>query len=552
MTELLTVIAIIFVVAAPFLLLADYLRLPTAPALIVSGLVAGMFIDPALKLDIARLGIALLVFTFAARIQTTDVRTVVADSEVVALVQLAVLGGLGFGLGYLVGLTPGEAMFIGIAAAISSSLVGSSLFLPGELEHIHDRLSESIHAIQDFAALFILLIVSAGVFEIDPIATQIGYGVLLLIGAVAINRYLFDLMGRFSGKSTESLIVSTVALLLVFLGLAEYLGLSIVVGAFAAGLAIKYDFTNYSEMINGLESISDFFAAIFFITVGSLVTMPDMEGIVLTVVLIGLVGVVKPAITIWLVIQRGYERRTATLTGFNLDQVGEFALIIAIEALVLNLLTESVFNAIILAAAVTLITSSFTRVYEERIYRILVNAGLLGEHGRRFERSSDVADDLQEHVIIVGYGRHGRRLVAVCEDHDQPYVVIESNPALLDELRRGCQNYVFGDVIERHSREMAHVDEAMLIISTIDTKPVNNEIIRLSEQLDVIIRTKSISTAKGYLDQGALYVSVSDLLAADRLADRFEALLEGTLDRESFRADMVDGEAIDRRDPTGH
>ena len=35
MTELLTTISIIFIIAGPFLLLANYLRLPTAPALIV-------------------------------------------------------------------------------------------------------------------------------------------------------------------------------------------------------------------------------------------------------------------------------------------------------------------------------------------------------------------------------------------------------------------------------------------------------------------------------------------------------------------------------------
>ena len=545
MTELLTTIAVIFIIAGPFLLLANYLRLPTAPALIVAGLVASPIVDPELKLEIARLGIALLVFTFAVRIQTTDAQTVVADSEIVALGQLAVLWVLGFGAGLLLGLSSEQAIYLGIAAAISSSIAGSTLFLPGNLDLVHDRLSESIHSIQDFMALFILLVVSAGAFALDPIANQLGYGVMLLLAAIAINRYLFDLIGRISGGADESMLIGTVALLILFLGAAESVGVSIVVGAFAAGVAVQHDPVTYSGVINGLDSINDFFAAIFFITVGALVTLPTADVIGMTLALVILAGIVKPALTIGLLMYRGYERRTATLTGFNLDQVGEFALIIAIEALVLGLLLQSVFDAIILAAAITLITSSFTRYYDEEIYHILANRGLLGRHGETVERWSSVPGSLDDHIVIVGYGRHGRRLVEACEEYDQSYVVIESNPARIDDLQAECQAYVFGDVIERKTVEKAKLADAKLLISTADSRPVNEHVISFTDQVDVIVRTKDRASAREFLDRGALYVGVSDLLAADRLEERFEALLDGEYDRETLRREQL--EAVDAR-----
>ena len=535
MTELLTTISIIFIIAGPFLLLANYLRLPTAPALIIAGLVAGGFVDETLKLEIARLGIALLVFTFAVRIQTTDVQTAIGDTEVVALGQIAVLGALGFGAGLLFGLPPEQAIYLGIAGAISSSIAGSTLFLPGDLDLVHDRLSESIHSVQDFMALFLLLVVSAGVFELDPIAAQLGYGVMLLVAAIAVNRYVFDLIGRFAGGADESMLIGTIALLLLFLGAAEFLGVSIVVGAFAAGVAVQHDPVRYNGVINGLGSINDFFAAIFFITVGALVTVPTLDVIALTLVLVGIVGVVKPAMTIALLMYKGYERRTATLTGFNLDQVGEFALIIAIEALFLGLLVPSVFEAIILAAAITLITSSFTRYYDEEIYHGLANVGLLGRHGKTVERWSHVPDDMADHIVIVGYGRHGRRLAETCEDNGQPYVVIESNPALREDLASECEAYVFGDVIEPKTLAKARLTDARLVISTADTRPVNEHVVSFADRVDVIVRTKDRASAREFLERGAFYVSVSDLLAADRLDERFESLLAGEFDTETLR-----------------
>ena len=540
MTELLTTIAIIFIVAGPFLLLAKLFRLPTAPALIISGLLAGVFIDPELKIEIARLGIALLVFTFAIKIQTTDIQTAIADSEVAALAQISIIGSAGFGIGLLLGLDPEQAIFLGIAAAISSSIMGSTLFLPGSHDVVHDKLSESIHSIQDFTGLFVLLIVSAGVYQFDPIAQQLGYGVILLLAAILVNRYLFELIGRFARRANESVLIAVIAMLLLFLGAAELLGISIVVGAFAAGLAVKHDSVHYSGVFNGMDSINDFFAAIFFITVGSLVTWPDFDVIVMASVLVVLVGVVKPAITIAVLIYMGYERRTATLTGFNLDQIGEFALIIAIEALFLGLLIDSLFEAIILAAALTMVTSSFTRRYDEEIYHLLANTGLLGHHGRSVERWSEVPESLTDHIVIVGYGRHGRRLIEVCEDNDHPYVVIESNPALLEDMKNDCEAYVFGDLIERRTVEKARLTAARMVISTADTRPVNERVLRFAEQVDVIVRTKDRQSAREYLQRGAVYVAVSDLLAADYLEGRLSRLIAGDIDGDELRDELID------------
>ena len=535
MTELLTALAVIFIVAGPFVLLANRLQLSAVPALIVSGLIAGLFIEEDLELALARLGIALLVFTFAVKIHTESVRTVVTDPEIVSITQAVIVGALGFAGGVLVGLTPEQSLYVGIAAALSSTIVGTALFQSPRKDLVRDRLSASINSVQDLLAIFVLLILGAGAFAADPIATQLGYGVMLLVAAVVVNRYCFDWIARLAKGSDESMLIGIIALLIVFLAIAEYVGISIVVGAFAAGIAIRDDPVAYSNVLNGLESVKDFFAAIFFVTVGALVTIPTLEALVVALLLFVLTALVKPAIIIALLILNGYDRRSATLVGFDLDHVGELGIIVAIEALVLGILATTVFDGIILAAAVTMILSSFTWYYDEELYRFLVSHGLLGRARHTVDDWNTVPADLEDHVVIVGYGRQGRRLVTFCEEVDHPYVVVENDPALLDDLRADCTHYVLGDAIEAETWQAARLTDARLVVSTVTTKPLTDHLLSFTDAVDVIVRTEDVTAAPAYIDRGAVYVSIADLLAADHLAEQIEALIDGRYDPAQLR-----------------
>ncbi len=576
---LLTALAILFVIAGPLLLIAKAVRLSVIPSLILAGLFVGQLdiIDEGLMLELARLGIAFLVFTFSVQIHTERVRMVVSDSEVVAIIQALVLGVLGVIFALTAGvalelatfadvgldepLTIEQALFVGIAAALSSTIVGTALFTKPKTDIVHDYLSSEIDSFNDLLAVFLLLVVSAGTFTLDPVATQLGYGVILLATAIVVNRYLFGVIERFAGGSDESMLISIVALLIGFLGAAEFLETSIVVGAFAAGIAVRDNPVEYSEVFNGLTSIREFFVAIFFATVGALVTLPSPTAIaneptaaIIPVVpvatialgLIILTVVIKPIVTVALLVYHGYDRRSATITGFDMDHVGEFSVIVAIEALVLGLLIEPVFEAIILAAAVSMLLSNLTHNYDDEIYRIMVARGWLGKPYHTVDDWNTVPDGISNHVVIVGYGRQGRRLVEFCEGRDQPYVVIENNPQMLPNLRANCDAYVLGDALEPETIDVANLKEAQLIISTAESKPLTEHFLSVAGTVDVIVRTRELPMAAELIERGAVYVIVPDLLAADQLADHLEALLNGKYDPAELRSKSVRELEVDR------
>lgn len=536
MSDLLTALSVVFVVGGAFLLVANRFGMPTVPFFILAGVVAGRFIEVGITLELARYGIILLVFAFSVGIQFETVRTVLSDSEVVAIGQVLVLGSLGIAVGLLIGHPPAQALFVGIAAAFSSTIVGTGMLQPEIRRNlVHGRIAQTVQFVQDLLAILFVLVLSAGTFAADPIATQLGYGVLLLGAAIVVNRHLFDLLGRLSKGSDELLLVCVIALLIAFLGAAEYVGVSLVVGAFVAGLAVRRDPAEHLGMLNGIVSIRDFFTAVFFVTLGALVTVATVEAVLTAAVLVVLTALVKPAVTVSLLLYEGYEARSATLTSLSLDQVSEFALIIAIEGLLIGTLSQSAFNGIIFAAAVTMITSSLSRRYDEQIYRTFAGRGLLRRQSEKVDERSAVPEDLSGHVVIVGYGRQGRRLVETSVAIDPPYVVVENDPALLDELRSECESYVFGDAMDRYTWEKARVEDARLVVSTVDSERLSERLLTFTGDVDVILRARSASTALELLDRGALYVNVPEKLAAEQLVEHIEALASGEITIEELR-----------------
>lgn len=538
MSDLLTALSVIFVVAGALLLVANHYSLATVPFLILAGIVAGFFIETVVLLELAQWGIAFLVFVFGVELDLGSIRTLAREVEITTTVQVASVGALGFGAGLALGFDATNALYLSIAAALSSTIVGAGL-LQQEIRQnlVHGRLANSTHFVQDLLAILLILVLSADAPTADAISSSLGYGVVLLATAYATNVYLFERLSSLAEGSQELLMIAAVSILIAFLAIVEYVGISTVVGAFAAGLAIERDFTRNLGMLNGIESIKDFFAAVFFVALGALVLIrpPDLTVLATALVLVVLTAVVKPVMTFVAFLREGYDARTATLTSLSLDQISEFALIMAIEAFVAGLILPELFDAIILAAAVTMITASYTRRHDERIYRFLVRSGLPRTHHRKTDERSDVDPSPSDHVVVVGFGRQGRRLIETCERRDIEYVVIENDPAMFGALEERCERYVFGDAMDEYSWEKASAETASLIVSTVDQRRVSERILALDVDADVVLRARTAEEASELLDRGALYVTVPDLLAADRLLEHVDVVGDDVEYRERLR-----------------
>ena len=537
MSELIEPLAIIFIAAAILLLLATRYPVPSVPLYILVGIAVSPLIGPGITLELAQLGIAFLVFVFGVHAEPGRFLSVARASEHIAAVQLVVVGATGFAVGLLLGFSYVSAAYFATAAALSSSLVGREL-AEGDIRRnlIHGRLTESIHFVQDLFAVAIILVFGATAFTLDGIALQLGYGVLLLVAALLIRVYLFELFVRLSGDSDELIMLTGIGILIGFLALAETLEVSIVVGAFAAGLSITQEFEHNLALLSALESIENFFTAIFFVTLGSLVVAPSVEVLAVAGLLVVGIVFVKPVVTIWALVQEGYDTRTAALTSFSLDQISEFSLILAISGLLAGQISQSLFDAILLAAAATMITSSLTYTYEDELYRLLERTGIFGATADSIRDRSALPDEpLDDHVIVVGYGKLGSSVVSICRELDKPVVVVDNDPDRYELAREHHDVCVFGDAMSDVVWEFLEPERADLIVSTPPQQSLSSYVLSVETDADVIPRADDTQTAVELIDAGATYVNVTDFLASEQFGETLTRLLTDESTPETLR-----------------
>lgn len=532
LSELIEVLTLLFVTASFTLMILDRFNHPALPAYIIAGLILGPIIPEEDIINLSQIGIVFLVFIFGVKLDISRLKSVARESQFASTIQIGVIGLVGFAVGLLLDLTIIEALYLSVFASLSSSLVGLQLIdQEVQINLIHGRLAESIQLIQDIVAL-ILIITLPAITSGGNIAAQLGFGSLLIGTALVIRTYIFDYIGKLMDNSRELFMITSIAFLVGFIAISASLNLSIAVGAFAAGISVA-KFPHNMEILDTTGSIKDFFSAVFFISLGALVTLPNMHTLLITLTLIILVTIVKPAVTILSLMSQEFDDRTAHLTGFSLDQISEFSLIIGITGYLSNTVSVDLFNGLILAATFTMISSAYTSRHDEMLYQKIRSIDWIPSR-RKVPKSDDIGE-LERHIILIGYDTQGKRIVDALNTEDVDYVVIENDPEKVEDLREKEEPYIYGDVMDQYPWTEANFKEAQAIISTVPVMKVSEHILNLDTDADMIMRSETIEEASRLLDKGAIYVNVPEILSSEMLADHIEGVMQDENYREELR-----------------
>ncbi|RQG91547.1 potassium transporter Kef [Natrarchaeobius halalkaliphilus] len=546
--EFIITLSAMFIAAGVLLLVANHFGLSPIPFYIIAGLITGTFFEISDLVELAQWGIAFLVFVFGIRVDIEDVQSVFRDAEIVAFMQLLIVGTIALGIGYGFSVVFGfeyplrNAIYFAAAATLSSTIVGAGVFEQEiRTNLVHGRLASSIHFFDDIVAIGVILILSAETLgDLQLVTSNIGYGVLFLLAGLLIYRHGFPLLVRLAEGFEELVLMGSISILIAFIAAAEAVGLSIVIGAFAAGIAIRNEGAQALGVRNGIESIKDFFVAIFFVTVGALVQVPSLDVLVLALSLLVLVLFVTPLIHMQAFLFEGYDARTAFLASSRLNQMSELSLVIAIQAWLMGTISSRLFDAIILATAGTMILTVVAKRYEDAVYDSVVERVVRGTQTRRIDERSYVDEELEDHVIVVGYGRQGRLLVDRLEEIEVPYVVVENDPVISDSLGRECQNYVFGDAMATHPMKRARVDDARLLVSTVNHEPLSERLLELPTDAEIILRADTSREATRLLEAGATFVNVPSVLASDQLVENVARVVADRRESATLRDEHLE------------
>lgn len=533
MSEILTLLTAVFVASSILIFLLDRYSHPYLPAYIGAGLIVGYFIEPTNFYSIAEIGIAFLVFIFGLKLEPERLKSVAKESQAMTTVQVTVVALFTYITSLLIGLDMLDAIYISIAASLSSSLIGMQLVNKEiEIELLHGRLAESTQLVQDLIAITAVITLNSVYSNSNTILTHALLGVGLLAAAGLIRRYVFSRIAEGIDEDRELMVLTSLSFLTGFIAVAQYFQLSTVVGAFAAGIAIS-KFPYNIEVVDTMEPLKDFFSVLFFVSIGALMILPSLKTILIALVLLFFSQLVKPAVAVTVLIKQGYDKRTAHLTGANIDQISEFALIIAIQAFISGLLSQDAFQGIILAASSSFLISSYTSRHGEKIHEKLNGFELFPPSNKKIKEKSSV-EGLENHVILIGYDTQGKIVAEALKDENTDFIVIENNPDKINEAQENEDNYVFGDAMDDSTWEKASYRDADMIISTVPLEKTSEKIIDLETDADKIVRTDSMWDASEYVEDTA-YVEVPDLLASERLADHIHGVLEDKNYREELR-----------------
>ncbi len=520
--ELISTLTAIFVAASVTLLIFDRFDHPAIPAYIIAGLSVGYFIDTQSLLDLAQIGIAFLVFIFGLKFDPKRLKDEAKTSLNATTAQILFTSLIAYSASYALSYSSFDSAVFAIAAGLSSSLIGLELAEKEiQFELLHGRIAESMHMIQDIVGLLILGVIFAS--SIENAAFSLGITVGMMAFALVLREFAFDFIAEQADFSSELMMLSGLTALVGFISLTQFFEIPMAIGAFAAGLTAA-KFPHNMELLDTMGSIKDFFSAVFFVALGALVTLPSLNILGLAALLVFFTSFVNPYASYKALRLQGYDARTSMLSSFPLDQISEITLIIAIQASILGLLSDGMFQAVLLAAVVSMMISSYTKKYEEELYQLL-----------KPEKKAGKPLDLEDHVIIVGHHIQGKRILEHLQQEGVKVAVIDNDPEKVSEVREKNIPAIYGDIMDQKTWIEANYTEAKLVVSTVPSRKVSEKILSLERPDDKIVRASDPWEAVEHMENGALHAVVPDIAASELLIDHIEGIAHNENYREELR-----------------
>ncbi|MFB6182573.1 MAG: NAD-binding protein, partial [Candidatus Nanohaloarchaea archaeon] len=230
----------------------------------------------------------------------------------------------------------------------------------------------------------------------------------------------------------------------------------------------------------------------------------------------------------------GFNQRTSILTGINMEQISEFSLILFIQAFISNTISNPLFHGVILAASATMILSSYSSRHQDQIYNFLNQNQLLDKILIQNEPENNIKEELENHVIVIGYDLLGKNITEILEEENQKYLVIENDPEKIETLREKSIPYIYGDILNNYTWEISNQEKAKLVISTIPILDISERILQKAES-NTILRSTTLEEASKLLESGAEYVIVPKFLASEQMIDHLKGILEVSQYKEELR-----------------
>ena len=402
--------------------------------------------------------------------------------------------------------------------------------------------------------------------DLLPLAFSLWRGALLVVGGLALSKYVLPYLFRSVAKAPELVLVTALAWCFFLAGVASFIGLSREMGALIAGVSLS-TFPYNLDVMAKATSIRDFFVTLFFVALGMQIPVPSLRVLAL-VGAASLFVILSRAVVIPILYALRLGLRNSIVPAINLAQVSEFSIVIAFLGVSSHphQISADILTVVILTFAVTSVASTYMINSSHAIQSLLT--GLLKTVGLMdLDASAGAADENHEHaypVVFLGFFRDASSILYEFEhegdvDESRDFVskimVIDFNPTVMRELRRRGIKCVYGDIAHTDSLRHAGIEGAELIVSSItDDVLRGTSNLRLlksvrthSPHVRVVLTTEHIPQALKFYEAGADFVFIPRLYSAAAVArilrkglkDGFQEVRQQAIGHLSHRQEVL-------------
>jgi Kef-type K+ transport system membrane component KefB len=481
------------------------------------------------------IGIAFVLFLIGMELDLREIKTLGVPIIVSAIGQIVVSTFAGYFIAQALGFGSIESVYLGLGLAFSSTVVVIKMLLEKkDLSSLYGKLSIGILLVEDLVAIAVLMMVSVGTSALNlglqnslPIITLVAKTTGLFLLTFVLSRYVLEKIFDAVAKSSELLFFTAITWCFVFTSLAVFLGFSVVIGAFLAGVALAS--SPYHLQIQGkIKPLRDFFLTLFFVYLGTQVKLTDVASAWPSILIFSVFAIsFKPLIYTMILGLFGFRKHTLFQTSLNLSQVSEFSLIVLLVGVQFGLSTPLSLSVMAAVAVISIIFSSLLIYSSSKVYRFF--SPLL----KVFERKDSMhylevknENDFSDHIIVIGAHRIGTPIVKYLKKTKIPFLVMDFNPDVVKKLRADGVNVIYGDIGDPEVLDNLQIEKAKLIISTASDRDDNEllleECIRRKTKATIVVRVEEVNHGERLKELGAHYVIMPEKVSGVYLVNQLK------------------------------
>ncbi|HEY4485886.1 MAG TPA: cation:proton antiporter [Nitrospiria bacterium] len=490
-------LVIIFGCAIVVVVVFQRLHLPSIIGFLITGALLGpsgvnLIADIDQVRILAEVGVVMLLFTIGLEFSLTRLSRVRAFALSGGALQVGITILLATLAALAAGTTWREGIFWGFLLSLSSTAIVLKILIDrSELDAPHGRLSIGILIFQDLVVVPMMLLIpvlAGGGGTTVTIVLALGKSILLLAGVLIAALWVVPRALRLvvQARSRE---IFVIAIILICLGVAwmtSWIGLSLAIGAFIAGLVISESDYGHQALAD-IIPFRDSFNSLFFVSIGILLDLRMLsdEPLLLFGLAVGVL-LVKGLVASGVTVASGYPLRVAALVGLALPQVGEFSFVMAQAGQAAGLLVGRQYQIFLAISIITMVLTPFLIQLGPFFTRKADSLhGLQRWLGRR--RPSDLEPHsltLRDHVIIAGYGFNGRNLARVLREAGIPYVVVDLHDDLVRHGRLQGDPIYFGDVTRAEVLRQLNIRNAKILVLAVSDPFALRRAVQVARQIN--------------------------------------------------------------------